>query len=75
MKQKDYQDELEHMHQFKTNMVERKRIDVFKEQTKKHYGEYGTYEYIFTPTGIGMAVEIKSEKSGIKIDVTDYDSW
>lgn len=60
---------------FNINQIEQEKIDKFKEQTKKHYGEYGLYEYIFTPTGVGTMIEVKSLKSGIKIDVTDYESW
>lgn len=60
---------------FNINQIEQEKIDKLKEQTKKHYGEYGLYEYIFTPTGVGTMIEVKSLKSGIKIDVTDYESW
>lgn len=72
---KKFQDETNHTHQFRMNSKEREILDKFKEQTKKHYGEYGLYEYIFTPTGVGTMIEVKSLKSNIKIDVTDYESW
>ena len=47
---KEFQDETNHTHQFRMNSKEREILDKFKEQTKKHYGEYGLYEYGCMPT-------------------------
>jgi hypothetical protein len=33
------------------------------------------YEYIFTPTSIGLAVKIKNKYTGDSKNITDYGSW
>jgi hypothetical protein len=47
----------------------------WKEAIKKVYGEYGLYEYIFSPNGIGCGVEVFSHLSKTSLDLTDIDSW
>lgn len=62
--------------EFKLTELEEKRAEQFKEAVKEVYGEYGTFKYIFTPAnGIGVGVEIHSERANITKDITDYDSW
>lgn len=38
-------------------------------------GNYPNISYIFTPTGIGDAVELYESNTKEKLDITDYDSW
>lgn len=35
----------------------------------------GSISYIFTPTGVGVGVEIQCNICKTKIDITDYDNW
>ena len=43
---------------------------------KRPYGFYGGgVEYVFHPTGIGVAVKVRDCYSGQELDVTDYESW
>jgi len=35
----------------------------------------GTYQYRFTPTGIGDVVIVKHKQSGKKINLTNVDNW
>jgi hypothetical protein len=70
-----FQDEVFNIHYFKPNVKEYQKIDEFKQRTLKHFGEYGTFRYIFTPTEKGNIIIIESVISGYKEDVTDYESW
>ena len=36
---------------------------------------YPVYSYIFTPTGLGVACEVRNNKDGSTLDLTDYDNW
>lgn len=38
-------------------------------------GIYPNISYIFTPTGIGDALEIYESHTKTKLDITDYESW
>jgi hypothetical protein len=60
---------------FTLNGVEEKKLNEWKEKIKDLYGEYGTYTFCFTPTGIGNAVKVKSHLTGLELDITDIDSW
>ena len=52
---------------------EKRKIEEFQ---NKHYKKCkGHYKFILTPTGLGKAIEIKYEKCGETLDVTDYDRW
>lgn len=33
------------------------------------------FEYIVTPTGIGVGLTIRCPKCGVELDMTDYDMW
>lgn len=64
------------MNKFVLNEVEEQRAEQFKEAVKEVYGEYGKFQYIFSPgSGIGYGVEIHSEKANTTKDITDYESW
>lgn len=60
---------------FSLNEVEEKRLKEWQEKIKDLYGEYGTYTFSFTPTGIGNAIVVKSHLTGLELDVTDLDCW
>ena len=52
---------------------EKRKIEEFQNE---HYKKCkGYYKFILTPTGLGTAIEIKCEKCGETLDVTDYDRW
>lgn len=34
-----------------------------------------TFEWVFTETGIGIAVAIQCKHCGTELNVTDYDTW
>ncbi len=61
----------------KFELSEKERIskkEVLK-KIKKKYGTYGHITYMFTPTGIGDVVKMKSSHSEKEYDITDISSW
>jgi len=51
------------------------KLKEWQEAIKKLYGEYGLYEFRFTPTGIGDGVEVYSKLAHKSLDLTNYDNW
>jgi hypothetical protein len=49
--------------------------DEWKGHIKALYGEYGTFTWKITPTGIGNGIEVYSHKTKTELDLTDIDSW
>ena len=47
----------------------------WKDAIKLIYGEYGTFEYVFRPNGIGVVKRVYSDLTDTEIDLTDIDSW
>lgn len=60
---------------FTLSSFEGKKLNEWKEKIKHLYGEYGTYTFCFTPTGIGYGIKVKSHLTGLELDITDMDSW
>ena len=60
---------------FELSDKQQKELDEWKEAIKTIYGEYGSYTYSFTPTGIGCIVEVYSELANIKKDFTHEEDW
>lgn len=50
---------------------ERIAMDEFKKQVKNLYGEYGTFTYKITPTGIRESVVVYSHLAKIEREITD----
>ena len=62
--------------------IEKKGADKFIEAHKKcrphgkdPYRQTAPFSYIFTPTGIGVAVKIKCPYCGRTKDITNIDCW
>jgi hypothetical protein len=51
------------------------KLKEWQEKIKDLFGEYGNYTYSFTPTGIGDGVEVWSDLTKTKLDLTDVDTW
>ena len=54
---------------------QKERLDEWKKAIKLLHGEYGTFDYIFTPTGIGDGVTVYSHLAKVSIDLTDVEKW
>ena len=49
--------------------------DEWKGHIKAIYGEYGTFTWKVTPTGIGSGLVVYSHKTKTELDLTDIDNW
>lgn len=63
------------MIQFSLSEAQEVSLKEWKEAIKKVFGEYGSYDYIFTPTGIGVVVKIYSHLSKTYLDLTEVENW
>ena len=63
------------MTKFELNETQEKKLKKWQEAIKEVFGEYGLFDYIFTPNGIGDGVKVYSHLAKKSIDLTDIDSW
>jgi hypothetical protein len=57
---------------FEINIDQLKLMEKWK---KKHDIEKSTYQYIFTPTGIGINLTVVNKHNKESIDLSEYDKW
>lgn len=57
---------------FEINIDQLKLMEKWK---KKHDIEKSTYQYIFTPTGIGINIKVINKFNQEEIDLSEYDKW
>jgi len=60
---------------FKLTERQEKELKEWQEKIKDLFGEYGLYDYTFTPNGIGEAVKVRSHKTGTTLDLTHVEDW
>jgi hypothetical protein len=63
------------MIQFKLDEDQCQRLKDWKEGIKKCFGEYGHYDYVFTPLGVGTAIKVVSHLTNEELDLSDIDKW
>ena len=63
------------MTEFSLNEKEEKKLKKWQNAIKEIYGEYGSYSFTFTPTGIGTGISVYSKLVDKELDITDLDSW
>lgn len=61
--------------EFTLTDVEQKNLQAFKDKMLLKYRREGSYEFIFTPTGVGYAVTARRKESKDECNITDYESW
>lgn len=61
--------------EFKLDTDELKKLREWQAKIKELFGEYGFYDYTFTPTGIGTGIKVTSHLTKTSIDLTDVDKW
>ena len=50
-------------------------IKEWQDAINKVYGEYGSFDFTFTPNGIGVGLRVYSHAAKVEKDFTDMDSW
>ena len=50
-------------------------FDEWKAKIKDLFGDYGLFEYRFTPNGIATELEIYSHNTKTVLDLTDVSDW
>jgi hypothetical protein len=51
------------------------QLKEWQEAIKKIYGEYGTYQFRFTPMGMGTSIEVYSELAKKALDLSNVEDW
>jgi hypothetical protein len=51
------------------------KLDEWKGHIKAVFGEYGDYEFIFKPNGVGMSVSVYSCLADRELDLTEIENW
>jgi len=57
------------------NEKQQEMYDEWLSHIKAIYGEYGTFTWKITPTGIGSSLVVYSHLAKVEIDLTDVESW
>lgn len=52
------------------------KLKEWQEAIKTVYGEYGSYNFCFQPTGIGDVITVESDLAkGAILDLTEVENW
>ena len=60
---------------FELTARQEKELKEWQEKIKDLYGEYGTYTFKFTPTGIGNGVVVYSHLTKLELDISHTEDW
>ena len=60
---------------FELTARQEKELKEWQEKIKDLYGEYGTYTFKFTPTGIGNGVVVYSHLTKLELDISHEEDW
>lgn len=60
---------------FELTARQEKELKEWQEKIKDLYGEYGTYTFKFTPTGIGNGVVVYSHLTKLELDISHQEVW
>ncbi len=60
---------------FELNESQAEKLKEWQNKIKDLFGEYGHYDYIFTPTGIGSAVRVFSHLTKKELDLSEVEKW
>ena len=60
---------------FKLTERQEKELKEWQEKIKDLFGEYGHYDYTFTPYGMGTGVKVRSHKTGTTLDLSHVEDW
>ena len=60
---------------FEINEKQEAQIKEWQDAVNKVYEEYGSFDFTFTPNGIGVGLKVYSHVAKVEKDFTDIDSW
>ena len=60
---------------FELNKDQVEELNKWQAAIKEIYGEYGLYDYKFTPYGIGNGVSVYSHLAKKELDLTHSEDW
>ena len=63
------------MTSFKLDDDQEKRLKKWQDSIKAVFGQYGQYDFVFSPNGIGTGVKVVSHLSKTELDLSDVDKW
>jgi hypothetical protein len=61
--------------QFNIDEEQVAKLKEWQEKIKEIFGEYGHYDFIFTPYGMGTGIKVRSHLTKTELDLTDVDKW
>jgi hypothetical protein len=60
---------------FEINEKQEAQIKEWQDAVNKVYEEYGSFDFTFSPNGIGVGLKVYSHVAKVEKDFTDMDSW
>lgn len=60
---------------FEINEKQEAQIKEWQDAVNKVYEEYGSFDFTFSPNGIGVGLKVYSHVANVEKDFTDIDSW
>lgn len=64
-----------HKVEFSLNEKQLVKLREWQGKIKDLFGEYGHYDYIFTPYGMGTGVKVFSHLTGTELDLSMEEDW
>lgn len=61
--------------EFSLNEKQLEKLREWQGKIKDLFGEYGHYDYIFTPYGIGTGVIVRSHLTKTELDLSMEEDW
>ena len=60
---------------FELTERQQKEIQEWMDAIKKVFGEYGSYDYTFSPNGIGTGLIVYSHAAKVEKDFSNVEDW
>lgn len=60
---------------FKLTERQESELKEWQDKIKDLFGEYGHYDYIFTPFGMGCGVKVRSHLTNTTLDISHEEDW
>ncbi len=51
------------------------RLNEWQTKIKEIFGEYGLYDYVFTPYDMGVGVKVVSHLTKTELDLSNVENW